>query len=333
MIRILLVALAALLLAGAGVAQTATPTPDPLRPYTLEALRARDYPGGPIQIGEGLRTADFTRYPISYLSDGLVITGLMKVPHGDGPFPVLVLLHGYYDFGSYWSGLGIWQEAEYFARRGFLTLTPDFRNWGGSNLGDNRFAAGLVIDTLNLIASLPSLPQADPGRIGLFGHSMGGGVAAKVLAVSPEIGAAVLYAPNSADDADLIARWGPACQPGQAQNAGDFCNPAESVNGLSSAEADAYYADAADPVRLRDTSPLYHLDWISAPVQIHIGTADGASLAQTPPEWSYRLHEALLTAGHDTTLHLYPGQGHFLAGQNWTEMMLRALAFFQANLG
>ncbi len=330
MIRILLVLFAALLLAGPGMAQT--PTPDPLRPFTLAALRARDYPGGPIQLGEGLRTADYTRYPISYMSDGRVITGVMKVPHGDGPFPVLVMLHGFYDFDGYWSGLGTWQEAEFFARQGYLTLSPDFRNWGGSSLGDNRFAAGLVIDTLNLIASVPSLSHADAERIGLFGHSMGGGLAAKLIAVSPQIRAAVLYAPNSADDADLIARWGAACRPAQAQSAGDFCNPAESVNGLSSAEAEAYYAAAADPAQLRDTSPLYHLDWVSAPVQIHIGTADGASLAQTPPEWSYRLHEALLTGGHDTTLHLYPGQGHFLTGQSWTDMMLRALAFFQAHL-
>ena len=44
-------------------------------------------------------------------------------------------------------------------------------------------------------------------------------------------------------------------------------------------------------------APIYHLQHISVPVQIHIGTADGAQLAQTPPEWSETLYQGLLNAG------------------------------------
>jgi dipeptidyl aminopeptidase/acylaminoacyl peptidase len=310
-----------------------TPTLDPLRPFTLDALAARDYPGGAIQVGDALETtALYTRRAFTYTSDGLTITGVMNVPHGDGPFPVLIMLHGYYDRDGYWSGLGTWQEADFFARQGFLTLAPDFRTWGGSDVGDNRFASGLVADTLNLIRSLPSLESADPGRVLLWGHSMGGGVATKVLTLNPGVRAAVLYAPNSADDADLIARWGAACRPGQSEAAGDRCNPAESLAGLSPAEVDAYFATAADPALLRDTSPLYHVDRVQAPVQLHIGEEDGASYAGTPPDWSYRLHEGLLAAGKDSTLYSYPGQGHFLSGQAWVDMLMRALAFYQAAL-
>ena len=320
------------LLAGPAAAQT--PPPGPLQPFTLAALRARDYPGGVISVGDVLETTpSYTRRAFSYPSDGLTVTGVMNVPHGDGPFPVLVMLHGYYDRESYWSGMGTWQEADFFARQGFLTLAPDFRSWGASDVGDNRFASGLVVDTLNLISSLASLPQADPEQVALWGHSMGGGVATKVLALDSRVRVGVLYAPNSADDADLIARWGAACRPGDSEAAGDHCNPAESLAGLTAAEAGAYYAAALDAASLRETSPLYQLDRITAPVQIHIGTDDGASLAQTPPEWSFKLYEGLLAAGAEVALYSYPGQGHFLTGQSWTDMLLRALSFYQVALG
>ncbi|MFN8377803.1 MAG: alpha/beta fold hydrolase [Anaerolineae bacterium] len=329
--RLIAALLLALILTGAVAAQD--PTPDPLRPFTLDALRARDYAGGAIVVGDVLETTpSYTHRAFSYSSDGLTVTGVMNVPNGEGPFPVLVLLHGYYDRSTYWSGLGTWQEADFFARQGFLTLAPDFRTWGGSNAGDNRFASGLVSDTIHLIRSLPTLPAADPDRVVIWGHSMGGGVATKVLAIEPRVRAGVLVAPNSADDADLIARWGPACRAGESEAAGDSCNPAESLDGLTAAEAEAYYAAASDADSLRETSPLYQLDQIEVPVQLHIGTADGASLVQTPPEWSYKLYEGLVSAGSDVELYSYPGQGHFLTGQSWTDMLLRALSFYDAAL-
>lgn len=59
-------------------------------------------------------------------------------------------------------------------------------------------------------------------------------------------------------------------------------------------------------------------------MQIHIGTADGLDHNATPPEWSYKLHEALLAAGAQSELFVYEGQGHLFAGSAWTEMMTRA---------
>ena len=75
-------------------------------------------------------------------------------------------------------------------------------------------------------------------------------------------------------------------------------------------------------------APIYHLDRVTAPVQIHIGTADGIEYNATPPEWSIRLHEALLAAGKPVELFVYEGQGHFFVGGAWTEMMTRSADFF-----
>ena len=306
--------------------------PDEIHPYTINGLRERDYPGGEINTRWVMEQyADFTQSYIDYPSDGLTITGVMNVPTGEGPFPVVILLHGFYNRDGYWSGLGTSQEATYFARHGYLTLAPDFRSWGQSESGLNLFATGLTIDTLNLVSSLSSLPQADVSRIYLFGHSMGGGVATKTLLVDDRIAAAVLYAPNSANDADLIERWGPACLPGQSEAAGDKCNPAEVLPPEAPQSLqDAYFAAAYDPQAMQRIASIYHLEYITAPVQIHIGTADGAQLEQTPPEWSEYLYTALLAAGKDAEYFIYPGQGHFIGGQDWVSMMERAISLFEA---
>ena len=138
------------------------------------------------------------------------------------------------------------------------------------------------------------------------------------------IRAAVLYAPNSADDADLIARWGRGCLPGETQF-NTKCNPGEVIPAdLPPEIVAAYVAATADPVLLRQIAPIYFLDRVTAPVQIHIGTADGLEHNATPPEWSYKLHEALLAAGAQSELFIYEGQGHMFAGSAWTDMMARA---------
>jgi dipeptidyl aminopeptidase/acylaminoacyl peptidase len=311
-----------------------TPAPDPLFPYTLEGLRQRAYPGGAVEIwGTIAETADFTQYYIAYPSDDLTITGMMHVPTGAGPFPVIVLLHGYYERDQYYSGADTWQTAEFLARQGYLTVAPDFRSWGDSDVGLSLFHTGLVVDVLNLLSSLASVPQADTAHIGLWGHSMGGGITTKVLVVDDRVQAAVLYAPNSADDADLIGRWGPGCLPSQSQATGDMCNPGEVIPpGIDEALLQAYFAGAEDATFLQRVAPYYHLEAISVPMQIHIGTADGAILTQTPPEWSEKLFQGLVEAGKDAEIFTYEGEGHYFAGANWSLFHDRALAFFDEQL-
>jgi len=150
-------------------------TPHPLAGVTLDGLRARDYPGGPVEILATLETTDaYTRYHIAYPSDGLRITGIMQVPPGAGPFPVIILNHGYLDRASYWAGSDTWMAAEFLNRHGYLTVAPDYRSWGASDWGPSLFHTGLLADVLNLIGSLATAPQADPTRLGMWGHSMGG---------------------------------------------------------------------------------------------------------------------------------------------------------------
>ena len=76
---------------------TATPLPHLMYPYTIAGLRERDFPGGEIQIGARIAFNDqFSTFLISYPSEGLTITGVLNIPAGEGPFPVIVMNHGFY---------------------------------------------------------------------------------------------------------------------------------------------------------------------------------------------------------------------------------------------
>jgi dipeptidyl aminopeptidase/acylaminoacyl peptidase len=281
--------------------------------YTIDSLRARAYPGGEIKVWwVYTTTASFTRYLIAYPSDDLTITGVMCVPHGEGPFPVVIMNHGYIAPSEYWSGEDTWVPAEFLAERGYLTIAPDFRGWGQSDFGPNFLRTGLVIDALNLTSSLPSLPEADPERVGMWGHSMGGGAAAKAIVIDGRIKAAVLYAPVSADDWQVWQTWGPWVV--------DYAY----VDPFLEVERNAW----ADPHFMRRMSALYYMDRVTAAVQIHQGLKDTV----TPPEWSAAIRDALRQAGKPVEYYAYEGQGHAFVAPDWRLFMTRVARFFDQHL-
>lgn len=308
---------------------------DLIYPYTIQGLGEHDYQSGAITILSTLSTTDeYSQYYISYPSDGLTVTGIMQIPAGEGPFPVIVMNHGYSDRGTYASGDGTDRAAEFLVKKGYITLASDYRSWGGSQTGPSLFHTGLVVDVVNLMNAIPSIPQADPDRIAMWGHSMGGGITTKILTIDPRIKAAVLYAPNSADDADLIARWGYGCI-GEIPLTEplETCNAAEVVPlDLPADLIQAYESAATDPTQLERIAPIHYLDRVTAPVQIHIGTADGDTLGSTPPEWSYKLHRALVDAGKPVELFQYEGERHSFIGDQWLLFMTRAVYFFDQNV-
>jgi len=324
---------------------TITPSPTPtieklIFPYTIEGLREHDFQSGKIHIRSTIDDENqfYASYLIDYPSDGLTITGVMQIPVGEGPFPVIIMNHGFFARSVYHSGDGTDRASPYLAEHGYITIASDYRSWGESDIGESFFYSGLVIDVINLINAIPSLKQADPNRIGIWGHSMGGGVTMKVLTIlgsqdvnaKTKIKAAVLYSPVSADDADIIDRWGMGCF-------GDIAE-GEQIVGCNSSDVipldlprnlqDAYRFAATDADTLKEISPFYHLDLINAPVQIHYGTEDGKFISGTPSQWSVKLTQGLRDAGKQVELLQYEGEGHSFIGQPWFDFMARTLRFF-----
>jgi len=315
---------------------SATPTIEELIfPYTIAGLRSHDFQSGEIHIHSTLAENEFyTSYLIDYPSDGLTITGVMQIPVGEGPFPVILMNHGFFNRDIYRSGDGTDRASAFLAQYGYMTLASDYRSWGDSDIGPSFFYSGLTTDVINLINAISSIPEADPNRIGMWGHSMGGGVTMKVLTVDSRVKAAVLYSSVSADDADIINRWGAGCFGDIA--AGEKiigCNSSDVIpDDLPREVRDAYQFAATDLDTLKKIAPFYHLENITAPIQIHYGTEDGRVLSGTPPEWSLKLSQGMLEAGKEVQLFQYEGERHSFIGQAWFDFMGRTLRFFNKHL-
>ena len=242
---------------------TPSPTPEP-DPVSLPALMQADYNGGDLQLGGVLnRTDAFTAYAVTYRSADLRISGVLYVPDGTGPFPGVVLNHGYIDPDVYVTGQGLGLEADYLARSGFVVLHTDYRNHAGSDDdpdNDLRLRLGYTEDTINAVRALRSsgLESLDPARIGMLGRSMGGGVTLNALVVEPRVvDAAVIYASVSSNTVDNHEKWTRGERPE-----------------LADAIEDGYGSPEENPEFWANVSPRTFVDRVRVPVLVHHGTAD-----------------------------------------------------------
>lgn len=290
-----------------------SPTLQPWEGWTIDDLAARTYGGSGIVLGEVAATdVAFTRYAMTYDSDGLTITGMADVPAGEGPFPVIIVNHGYGPPEGYYPGYDSEAVGAGLARHGYLTLMPDYRGYGGSDDGPNPFRIGYAIDVMNLVAQVDSLPQANPQQLGIIGHSMGGGATAYPMVLQGDrVDAIALYAAMSAD---LARNWRHIHQmwnrPAQEAAAAIYGSPDEVPESYAAA------------------SPINYLDRVSMPVLLIHGTADD----QVPYEWSEDLATRLRDANKDVYVLTFEGEGHTLYGEAFDTFLARTVGFFDEHV-
>lgn len=183
-------------------------------PVSIGALVEAAYDGRDLQLGEVLvEDAAYTRHFVTYASGDLTISGVMNIPTGAGPFPTLVLNHGYIDPDIYVNGQGMMREQDYLARNGFAVLHTDYRNHAQSSDDPDaelELRLGYTADVINAVLAIKrsGIAQLDPHWVGLFGRSMGGGVTYNALVAQPGlVGAAVVYAPVSSLASENFDRW------------------------------------------------------------------------------------------------------------------------------
>jgi dipeptidyl aminopeptidase/acylaminoacyl peptidase len=234
----------------------------------------------------------------------------------------VILNHGYYPLDVYQTGNGSKLAADYLAARGFLTLSPDFRSHAGSDDAPNIFRAGHVIDTLNLIPLALALPEARPGKLLMWGHSNGGAITAKAIAVSEQIAAALIYAPASSNiEQDYLfraERW--------ARRAG---NPPGRRSGvIDRLELEFPLTPAEAPDLYARLSPLNYAQYVTARTLIVWGDQDET----VPRPWPEDLANALRAAGNDVTFVVYPGQPHSFDATGNAQYLPQMVEFFNAAL-
>lgn len=301
-------------------APTRSPAPPPkapANPVSIPGLIEREHTGSDLRLGDVLnRTTAYTRYAVTYEANGLTISGIMNIPEGKGPFPALVLAHGYIDPDVYTTGRGLAREQDLLARNGYVVLHTDYRNHATSdNDPDNdvNLRLGYTEDVIGAVLALRSStrPEIDGDRIGLLGRSMGGGVTYNTLVVEPGlVDAAVVFAPVSSRPAENIDQF-------QRPDDDPIVAEIEATHGTPE----------ENPKFWREVSPITYADRLSEPLLIHHGTADDTC----PITWSRQTTAAFKAAGKDVQLKVYEGEGHAF-GPQWPASMDTTMAFFAQHL-
>lgn len=296
-------------------------------PLSIESLRRGNYQGSDIVIEETLNPgSNYQRYLASYKSEGLKIYALLTVPNGDKPnsgWPVIIFNHGYIPPDEYVTTERYIAYTDAFSRNGYIVFRSDYRGHGnseGSALGGYGSNA-YTIDILNAVSSIKKFKQADPARIGMWGHSMGGHITLRAMVTSKDVKAGVIWAGVVASYPDLLAKWRrgnlpsnitPSPFPTSSSRGGwrqgfiqQYGTPEENPQFWNSISANSFLAD------------------ISGPLQLHHGTADHS----VPHEFSEILATQMKKAKREVELYIYPGDEHNLEA-NFSQAMDRSVSFF-----
>lgn len=322
----------------------------------VEVMRRGDYPGSELIIEQTLDPGDnYDRYIASYLSEGHTIYALLTVPNGRRPesgWPIIVFNHGYVPPDEYRTTERYVQYVDYFARSGYIVFRSDYRGHGSSG-GEARGPysnADYVIDVLNGMAAARTHPAADPQRVGMWGHSMGGYITLRAMVVSDAIDAGVIWGGVVAPYPDLFNRAG-ALATAVAADAPAVTATAEAAQAttvaaqatataraLSGTPAfrfgrwrnsliDTYGTPEENPAFWASISSNGYLADISGPLQLHHAVTDET----VPAAASTLLHEQMAALGLPVELYLYDNDSHDIDNNFYTAMR-RSLEFFDAHV-
>ncbi|HXJ65726.1 MAG TPA: S9 family peptidase [Actinomycetota bacterium] len=220
--------------------------------------------------------------------DGREIPGLLIVPDGPGPHPLLVHVHG----GPIWAYRNRWAMGYAvtlaLVARGYAVLHPNPR--GSTGLGQDY--AGLVVgdmggdDARDCLAGVEALVErgvADPSRIGVYGGSYGGFMSAWLPTISDRFAAAVAYSP--------VTDWY-----SQHWNSNIGSWDSEFLQAAPASPGGAYF----------DRSPVMFASKVRTPVLLTAGLQDRC----TPPGQAIEMYRALREHGVESEVVIYPQEGH-----------------------
>lgn len=297
---------------------TSMPTPHPLE---ISAMRAREYPGSDVVIESTLDPGvGYSRYYVSCLSDGLKIYALMTVPNGEKPitgWPVIIFNHGYIPPEVYVTTERYVAYVDLIARSGYIVFRSDYRGHDRSEgqAGGAYSRPDYTIDVLNAVASMKRYPDADPNRIGMWGHSMGGYITLRSMVIRSDIKAGVIWAGVVGSYEDLLFNW--------RRGTGSSLDSQPRPGSWRSTYVDLYGSPQENPEFWNSISANSYLHEISGPIQLHHGTAD----TDVPPAFSETLFYQMLAAEQYVELYKYEGDNHNISNY-FSAAMHRTIEFF-----
>lgn len=246
-------------------------------------------------------------------NDGVEIDGWLLLPHGDGPYPLIMYVHG----GPVWQWRPTWLgrtgvPALMLLRRGCAVLYPNPRGSAGRGqrfarmvLGD--MGGGDAQDCLSAIDYLADRGIADPARLGVTGLSYGGFMTAWLICQDTRFSAAVAVGAHNNQITQYLL-----------SNIPDF---------LTIVIGDTYIG-ARDEYLKR--SPVMYAHQVKTPTLNICGALDRC----TPPEETVQFHNALTENGVQSVLVTYPEEGHGV--RQWPALIdfaARVVSWFEEHLG
>ena len=244
-------------------------------------------------------------------TDGLAIHGLLTVPAGSGPFPLIVNIHGGPVAAWHNGWIARDPHTTMLVSRGYAVLRPNPR--GSTGRGDDFVAAVIgdmggrdVDDVTTAVRDLVERGIADARRIGITGNSYGGYMSAWVPSRTNLFAASVSRSP--------VTEW-------------------VSQHFTSNlAEFDLHFVGGspADPTsNYTMRSPMHAHHEIKTPMLLTAGVRDLA----TPAFQAEMLHGALARAGVPTQLVVYPQEGHGVHGEDaLADQLARMIHWFDVYL-
>ncbi|WP_439694001.1 prolyl oligopeptidase family serine peptidase [Curtobacterium sp. SP.BCo] len=219
-------------------------------------------------------------------ADGTPVHGWVVLPEGDGPHPVLRVVHGGPFGQDTWA---FFDEAQVYASAGYAVVIGNPRGSGGYGLDHGRAVIGAmgtvdVDDVLALLDAALERPDLDADRVGIMGGSYGGFMTSWVAAHHGE---------------RFVAAWSE-----RAVNAWDSFAGSSDIGWFF---ADAYVG--ADPEEQRRRSPLTYAAQVTIPFMVAHSEEDW----RCPIEQGHRQFVALKRAGVDASFLVFPGEGHELS--------------------
>jgi dipeptidyl aminopeptidase/acylaminoacyl peptidase len=146
---------------------------------------------------------------------------------------------------------------------------------------------------------------------------MGGYITLRAMLTDPDIKAGVIWAGVVASYPDLLARWTRRAGTPDVPRAGGWRSGMEA----------AYGSAEENPEFWASISANSYLDELSAPIQLHHGTADET----VPIEFSSTLYEQILAVGGTAEIFTYKGDDHNLSNA-FSAAMQRSIQFFDLHV-
>jgi dienelactone hydrolase len=286
--------------------------PRTLDKYTIENLAKTQIEGSKIEIKDVLKEdKNFTSYLFTFQAQQKKVSGLINIPKGIGPFPVIVMFRGYVDQKIYKTGDGTRRAGEYFAQNGFITVAPDFLGYGNSDsesadIFESRFQT--YITAVATLKSIGSLTQFDSKNLFIWGHSNGGHIALATLEITGQAYPTVLWAPVSQSFPYSILY---------------YLDETED-NGKLIIQKLSDFFDLYDPKLYSITNYFDRINKDTI-IQLDQGTAD----TSVPLKWSTDLAKILKKQEIKVNYFTYAGADHNLQ-PSWNQVVARDLVFFRS---